>query len=102
VESFPTSDCTVTDPSDPTQVNRCTARIVGFHWVYLMRPYYNGSSPPNVSGEFYTDFQNQGGGQTVQTIAAVVINFTPDVTVEGRCFSEFTAGAPKAVRLIAG
>jgi len=102
VESFPTSDCTVTDPSDATQVNKCSARIVGFHWVYLLRPYYNGSSPPNVSGEFHNDFSNNGNGETVQTIAAVVINFTDDVTVEGRCFSEFEAGAPKAVRLMAG
>ncbi|MGH8928846.1 MAG: pilus assembly protein TadG-related protein [Acidimicrobiia bacterium] len=101
VESFPTSDCTVTDPEDATQVNKCTARVIGFEWVYLMRPYYNGDSPPNAPGEFFDDF---GGnmGETVQTIAAVALDFAPDIDVESGCFSEFTEGAPKAVRLING
>lgn len=102
VESFPTSDCTITDPNDPTQVNRCSARIVDFQWVYLMRPYYNGYSPPNASGEFFNDFSSNGQGQTVQVIAAVGIDFASNIPVEGRCFSEFKEGSPKAVRLIAG
>jgi hypothetical protein len=101
VESFPTSDCTVTDPDDATQVNRCTARVLGFEWIYILRPFYNGASPPNASGEFFDDF---GGnmGETVHVIAAVGIDFDPDVQVEPGCFSEFKEGAPKAVRLING
>ena len=101
VESFPTSDCTVTDPLDPTQVNRCTAKVIGFEWVFLLRPFYNGNSPPNISGEFFDDF---GGnmGENVQVIAAIGIDFASDVQVEPGCFSEFKEGAPKAVRLING
>lgn len=101
VESFPTSDCTVTDPDDATQVNRCTARVIGFEWIFIMRPYYNGASPPNVSGEFFDDF---GGnmGETVQVIAGVGINFASNVEVEPGCFSEYKEGSPKAVRLING
>ena len=101
LESFPTSDCTVTDPEDATQVNRCTAKVIGFEWIYMLRPYYNGASPPNVSGEFFDDF---GGsmGETVQVIAAVSINFDPNVEVEPGCFSEYVEGAPKAVRLTNG
>ena len=99
VETFPTSDCTVTDPLDPTQVNRCTAKVLGFEWIYLLRPFYNGNSPPNISGEFFDDF---GGnmGENVQVIAAIGIDFASDVQVEPGCFSEFKEGAPKAVRLI--
>jgi hypothetical protein len=101
VDAFPTSDCTVTDPEDATQVNKCTARVLDFEWIYIMRPFYNGASPPNVPGEFYDDF---GGnmGETVKTIAAVVINFDPSIEVESGCFSEYVEGAPKAVRLIKG
>jgi hypothetical protein len=101
VESFPTADCTVTDPLDPTQVNRCTARVLGFEWIYILRPFYNGASPPNIPGEFFDDF---GGnmGENVDVIAAIGIDFASDIDVEPGCFSEFKEGAPKAVRLING
>lgn len=102
VESFPTADCTVTDPEDPDQVNKCTARVIGFQWVYLMRPYFNGQNPPVGPDAAYNDFNNSGGGQQVRTIAAVAIEFDPDIVVNGRCFSEYRKGLPKAVRLIAG
>ncbi len=101
LDGFPTADCTITDPEDASQVNKCSAQVVGFEWIYLMRPYYNGSSPPNQSGEFFDDF-GYNSGETVQTIAAVVVDFAPGMEVDGGCFSEFKEGAPKAVRLIAG
>jgi hypothetical protein len=99
---FPQADCTVTDPNDPEQVNRCTAKIEGFEWMFMLRPFFNGEVPPNHFGESHTDFTSEGQGHMVETIAAVKIFFHPDIVVEGDCFSEYKTGAPKAVRLIAG
>jgi Flp pilus assembly protein TadG len=101
VESFPQADCTITDPDDPAQVNKCSARIVGFEWVYILRPFFNGENPIIGPDATYNDFSNDGSGQTVQTIAVVVVDVS-GATVDGHCFSEYKEGTPKAVRLING
>lgn len=101
VDSFPTSNCTIQDPDDPIQVNQCSARISGFETLFLLRPYFNGEAPPDGPGPSASpenDFFS--AGQQVKTLAAVEVVFTDDVVVEGRCFSEFKQGFPKAVRLI--
>jgi hypothetical protein len=106
VESFPetSANCgtAVEDPDDPDKVDSCSAKIVGFQWVYIVRPFFNGQGPPDGPNAAFVDFDGGGSSSNLKTVAAVLINFTDDVQVDGRCFSEFEAGAPKAVRLIAG
>ncbi|MGQ0848917.1 MAG: pilus assembly protein TadG-related protein [Actinomycetota bacterium] len=103
VDNFPTANCTISDPDDPIQVNKCSARISGFEPIFLLRPYFNGLEPPDGPGPPGTpanDFFSSG--QQVKFLAAVKVVFTPDVEVGGNCFSEFQQGFPKAVRLIKG
>jgi Flp pilus assembly protein TadG len=100
VASFPTANCTVPDPSDPSQVNKCSSKIVGFEWVFLMRPYYNAMGSPDGPDPAYNDFESSGSGSIVRTIAAIAIDFDADMVVEGDCFFDYVEGAPKVVRLI--
>ncbi|MEX2623733.1 MAG: pilus assembly protein TadG-related protein [Acidimicrobiia bacterium] len=103
VDAFPQSDCTISDPDDLTQVNKCSARISQFETVFLLRPYFNGEESPDgpgPSGSPANDFFSNG--QQVKFIAAVRVVFTDDVKVNGDCFSDFKQGFPKAVRLVAG
>jgi hypothetical protein len=97
---FPEANCTVHDPNDITQINKCFARIVGFESIWLLRPFFNDEEPPDGPGPVgaaENDFHSSG--QQVKTLAAVSIVFNDDVVVEGRCFSSFKQGFPKAVRL---
>jgi Flp pilus assembly protein TadG len=101
VPGFPEANCTVHDPNDITQINKCFARIVGFSSIFLLRPYFNGEEPPDGPGPVgnpANDFHSNG--QQVKFLAAVNIVFNDNVQVEGRCFSGFKQGFPKAVRLI--
>lgn len=107
VEQFPdtsASQCNNPnfDPDDPTALNACTAKIVDFRWVYLMRPFFNGEGPTLGPNAAFVDFSGGGNSSNLKTVGAVLINFTPDVVVDGQCFSEFKEGSPKAVRLIDG
>jgi hypothetical protein len=98
---FPEANCTVQDPSDITQINKCFARIVGFQTVFLLRPFFNGEELPDgpgPSGSPANDFHSNG--QQVKFLAAVNVVLNDNVVVEGRCFSDFKQGFPKAVRLI--
>lgn len=100
---FPEANCTVQDPNDITQINKCFARIVGFDTVFLLRPFFNSFEPPNGPGPVgapENDFFSNG--QQVKTLAAVSVVLNDDVVVEGRCFSGFKQGLPKAVRLTIG
>jgi Flp pilus assembly protein TadG len=101
VDSFPSNsgNCTSPDPDDPLQQNSCTSRISGFETVFLLRPYFNGKAPPDNGPGPATANDFFSNGQQVKFLAAVSVVFTDDVVVEGRCFSEFKQGFPKAVRL---
>ncbi len=103
VKSFPDSSCTVSDPNDSTQVNKCSAEIIGWEWVWILRPYFVGTDSLADDGAdaTYTDFDNDGAGNTVRVIAAVAVDIS-GATVEGDCFSAYKEGAPKRVRLIDG
>jgi Flp pilus assembly protein TadG len=108
VQSFPTTSAAcspqVFDPDDPDKVDLCTAKIIGFEWVYIMRPFFNGQDPESGPDAAYVDFDGNpnSASKNLKTVAAAAIDFAPDVGVEGDCFSEYVEGAPKAVRLIAG
>jgi hypothetical protein len=102
VSSFPASHCSITDPNDPDQINKCTATIVDFQWLFLLRPFFNGSGPIVGPDAAHNDFDNSGGGQTVRTISAVRIDVSDAVITDNGCFSPFKEGSPKAVRLIDG
>lgn len=107
VQSFPdttAAQCSSPhfDPDDPTALDACTAKIVGFRWVYIMRPFFNGQGPTMGPNASFVDFSGGGNSSNLKTVAAVSIDFTPDVVVDGQCFSEFKEGSPKAVRLIDG
>lgn len=103
VSNFPTNagNCGNYDPNDPTQLNSCSARIVGFQWVWLLRPFFNGTVDANGDGIIDNDFANSGSGNQVKTIAAVAVDVS-GATVDGDCFSDYKEGAPKKVRLIDG
>jgi hypothetical protein len=106
VQSFPDNSANCNsphfDPDDPTALDLCTAKIVDFQWVYIMRPFFNGQGPTQGPNASFVDFSGGGNSSNLKTVAAVLVNFTPDVQVDGECFSEFREGAPKAVRLIGG
>jgi hypothetical protein len=104
VDSFPTNsgNCNQFDPDDPLQLNSCSARISGFETVFLLRPYFNGEAPPDNGPGPATANDFFSSGQQLKTLAAVRVVFTDDVEIEGRCFSDFKQGFPKAVRLIPG
>ncbi len=102
VSNFPTNagNCGSYDPNDPTQLNSCSARITGFQWIWILRPYFNGTVDANGDGVIDNDFNNSGSGNQVRTIAAVALDFT-NAKVDGDCFSAYKEGAPKKVRLTA-
>lgn len=103
VKSFPDSSCTISDPNDSTQVNKCSAEIIGWQWVWILRPYFVGTDSLGDDGAdaTYTDFDNDGAGNTVRVIAAVAVDIS-GASVGGDCFSAYKEGAPKRVRLIDG
>jgi hypothetical protein len=105
VTSFPpTSAPNCGTNPDPNTWNKCSARITGFRWVFLLRPYYNGTIDTNgdglVDSNDASDFTSQAGNG-VQTIAALPLDMS-NAKVLGSCFSSFKVGAPKKVRLIDG
>jgi hypothetical protein len=107
-QSFPSNErgCSpqVWDPDDPEKVDLCTAKIIGFEWIYILRPFFNGQDPEAGPNADYVDFEGNpnSASKNLTDGGRRRCDFSGCRGVDGDCFSEYKTGAPKAVRLIAG